>query len=123
MISCYVSVGEYCDKYTILKIKKDRIKDPEKLKFVDHELSLFSLHFDPSTHPDACYLLADLRWINEKLWDCNESRKLKIKNNELDDEFIRLSVLESQLNDQRNAIKSEFNALLNSEIVEQKSYL
>ena len=32
-----VSVGELLDKLSILEIKKEKIKDPEKLKFINNE--------------------------------------------------------------------------------------
>ena len=35
-----VSVGELLDKISILELKKERIKDPEKLKFINEECNI-----------------------------------------------------------------------------------
>ena len=35
-----VSVGELLDKISILEIKKERIKDPDKLKFIKDEYEI-----------------------------------------------------------------------------------
>ena len=35
-----VSVGELFDKISILEIKKEKIKDPEKLKFINDEYNV-----------------------------------------------------------------------------------
>mgnify|MGYP000283014110 CR=1 FL=1 len=40
LVSTPISVGELLDKVTILEIKQEKISDPEKLKNVQHELSL-----------------------------------------------------------------------------------
>ena len=40
-----VSVGELLDKISILEIKKDKIKDPEKLEYIKDELSILKEEF------------------------------------------------------------------------------
>ena len=40
-----VSVGELLDKISILEIKKEKIKDPDKLKFINDEYNILSEQF------------------------------------------------------------------------------
>ena len=48
-----VSVGEFLDKLTILEIKSDRIKDPEKLDNIRHELHQLRGTWQNSDYADA----------------------------------------------------------------------
>ena len=41
-----VSVGELLDKISILEIKQDKIKDPEKLNFINNEHSILKNQFE-----------------------------------------------------------------------------
>jgi len=41
-----VSVGELLDKISILEIKQEKIKDPEKLKFINDEHSILKNQLD-----------------------------------------------------------------------------
>ena len=41
-----VSVGELLDKISILEIKKDKIKDIEKLKFINNEYKVLKDQFN-----------------------------------------------------------------------------
>ena len=45
-----VSIGELLDKISILEIKQGKIKDPEKLKFINNEHSILNclLYTSPS---------------------------------------------------------------------------
>jgi len=40
-----VSVGELLDKISILEIKSEKIKDPEKLNFINDEYKILKKHF------------------------------------------------------------------------------
>ena len=42
-----VSVGELLDKISILEIKKEKIKDPEKLKFINDEYNILCEQWGP----------------------------------------------------------------------------
>ena len=65
-----VSVGELLDKISILEIKKQKIKDPEKLKFISNELLILKDQLEKNVKPDdklnKLYLV--LKEINAKLW-------------------------------------------------------
>ena len=61
-----ISAGELLDKITILEIKKEKIKDSEKLKSIDKELSSLTKTSDEKI-PDkskVSNLIEDLKKIN-----------------------------------------------------------
>ena len=47
-----VSVGELLDKISILEIKKERIKDPEKLKFINEECNILKDQLNKNVKTD-----------------------------------------------------------------------
>ena len=47
-----ISVGELLDKISILKIKKEKIKDPEKLKFIEDEYKILQTQLDNNVKSD-----------------------------------------------------------------------
>ena len=47
-----VSVGELFDKMSILEIKKDRIKDSEKLKFINDEYEVLKNQLEENVKLD-----------------------------------------------------------------------
>ena len=47
-----ISVGELLDKISILEIKKDKIKNPEKLKYIVEELSLLKEEYKNNIKSD-----------------------------------------------------------------------
>ena len=47
-----VSVGELLDKISILEIKKEKIKDPEKLKFISNEHSILKDQLEKNVKSD-----------------------------------------------------------------------
>ena len=47
-----VSVGELLDKISILEIKQEKIKDPEKLKFINDEHSILKDQLDNNVKSD-----------------------------------------------------------------------
>ena len=49
-----VSVGELLDKITILEIKKEKINDPEKLKFINDEHAILKYQLDQNVKSDQC---------------------------------------------------------------------
>jgi uncharacterized protein YukE len=119
-----VSVGEFLDKMTILEIKSERIQDPQKLANVRKELDLLRDTWAASTlsQSDVSAQLADLKRVNEALWDIEDGIRLKEAAQSFDDEFIRLARSVYQANDERAAIKREINRRLGSELTEEKSY-
>jgi len=116
--------GEFFDKMTILEIKSERIEDPEKLANVRRELELLRATWAVSgaAAPDVTALVADLRQINETLWDIEDRIRRKEAERRFDDEFIELARSVYRTNDRRAAIKRSLNLALGSEILEEKSY-
>ena len=109
-----ISAGELLDKITILEIKKDKIKDKEKLKDVDKELKSLSATSQEKI-PDKSKvddLIIKLKKINFRLWDIEESKRLAEKNQKFDDEFIKLSRDVYKTNDDRAKIKLKINQIL-----------
>ena len=47
-----VSVGELLDKISILEIKQEKIKDPEKLKFINDEHGILKVQLDNNVKSD-----------------------------------------------------------------------
>ena len=123
-ISVPVSWGELLDKITILKIKKEKITDPIKLKNISHELNLLITIRDQNIRPseDLTSLCASLQEVNERLWQIEDEIRLCEKKSTFGDDFVRLARAVYQTNDMRSAYKYQINILLDSEVVEEKSY-
>jgi len=119
-----VSFGEVIDKITILEIKSERIRDPEKLANVRVELDLLNetWYASPASRVDIAHERAALRGVNEALWDIEDDIRRKEKATAFDDEFIELARAVYIRNDERAAIKRAINLKLGSTLVEEKSY-
>ena len=118
------SEGELLDKITILEIKKEKIKDSQKLKDIDKELSSL-LKTSEEKIPDKneiSDLIKKLKQINLKLWDIEENKRMAEKNQKFDEKFIRLSRDVYKTNDERAKIKLKINEMLGSNIKEVKSH-
>ena len=119
-----VSVCELLDKISILEIKKERIKDPDKLKFIKDEYEILKNEFDKNIKSDSklVKLFNALKNINSKLWIIEDDKRLCEKNSEFGEEFIRLSRDIHFLNDSRAKIKLDINNHTGSKIKEIKEY-
>ena len=119
-----VSVGELLDKISILEIKKEKIKDPEKLRFINNEHHVLKDQFLKNVKSDEKLdsLFKFLKEINNKLWVIEDDKRLCEKNSDFGDEFIKLSRDVHFLNDERAKIKSEINNHTGSKIKEIKEY-
>ena len=119
-----VSVGELLDKISILKIKKDKIKDLEKLKFVNDEYSVLMEQLDKNVKSDEKLenLFESLKKINSKLWIIEDDKRMCEKNLAFGEKFISLSRNIHFLNDERAKIKLEINNHTGSKIKEIKEY-
>ena len=73
-----VSVGELLDKISILEIKKEKIKDPEKLKFIDNEYNVLKTQLNQNIKTDEKLetLFKSLKEINSKLWGIEDDKRL-----------------------------------------------
>ena len=119
-----VSVGELLDKISILEIKKDKIKDPEKLKFIDDEHTILKGQLDQNVKSDDKLnsLFQSLKEINAKLWVIEDDKRMCEKNSDFSENFIKLSRDIHFLNDDRAKIKLEINNHTGSKIKEIKEY-
>ena len=119
-----VSVGELLDKISILEIKKERIKDPEKLKFINDEYDILKDQLNKSIKSDEKLdnLFQSLKEINAKLWVIEDDKRLCEKNSDYGEKFIKLSRNVHFLNDDRAKIKLNINNHAGSKIKEIKEY-
>ena len=119
-----VSVGELLDKISILEIKKDKIKDQDKLKFVidEHEILKEQLDKNIKTDEKINKLYQSLKEINAKLWVIEDDKRQCEKESDFGEKFVKLSRDVHFLNDDRAKIKLEINNHTGSKIKEIKEY-
>jgi len=119
-----VSVGELLDKISILEIKQDKIKDPEKLNFINNEHSILKNQLEKNVKSDDKLekLFQDLKDINAKLWIIEDDKRDCEKNKDFGEKFIKLSRDVHFFNDDRAKIKLEINNHTGSTIKEIKEY-
>jgi len=116
-----VSIGEIVDKLSILRIKKNNINDPEKLKNIINEYDyLYSVVFNELEIQENDFY--NLVLINEKLWDIEDKLRDRERDKSFDDTFIELARSVYFTNDKRAEIKKEINLKYGSIFVEEKSY-
>ena len=119
-----VSVGELFDKISILEIKKEKIKDPKKLKHINDEYNILDEQLKKNVNSDEkiSKLFHTLKEINSKLWVIEDEKRLCEKNSDFGENFVQLSRNVHLLNDKRANIKLEINNLTGSKIKEIKEY-
>ena len=119
-----VSVGELLDKISILEIKQEKIKNTEKLKFINEEHSILKDQLNKNVKSDQKLneLFETLKKINAKLWIIEDDKRQCEKDKDFTEKFIKLSRDVHFLNDERAKIKLEINNLTGSKIREIKEY-
>ena len=119
-----VSVGELLDKISILEIKQEKIKDTEKLKFIDEEHVILKDQLNKNVKSDQKLneLFETLKKINVKLWIIEDDKRQCEKDKDFTEKFIKLSRDVHFLNDERAKIKLEIKNLTGSKIREIKEY-
>ena len=119
-----VSTGELLDKISILEIKKEKIKDPNKLKFINDEHSILrdQLNKNIKTDDKIEKLFQSLKEINSKLWTIEDDKRQCEKDKDFGEKFVKLSRDVHFLNDDRAKIKLEINHYTGSKIREIKEY-
>lgn len=124
LLSVQTSPGEFLDKLTILEIKSERMADAAKLANVNRELELLRSTWaaSPLAARDVAALVADLKRVNEALWEIEDQIRLKEAAAAFDAEFVELARSVYRTNDRRAAIKRELNVALGSDLLEEKSY-
>ena len=119
-----VSVGELLDKISILEIKKEKISNPDSLKFINNEYDILKDQFNKNVKVDNKLneLFKSLKEINGKLWIIEDDKRMCEKNSDFREKFIKLSRDIHFLNDSRSKIKLEINNHTGSKIKEIKEY-
>ena len=119
-----VSVGELLDKISILEIKSNKIKDPDKLNFINDEYKILKdqLNTNIKDYSEIESLYNALKEINLKLWSIEDDKRLCEKNSDFGEKFIKLSRDVHFLNDDRAKIKLEMNNHTGSAMKETKEY-
>ena len=119
-----VSVGEVLDKITILQIKLAHISDSAKRANVQSELDalLPLVAGDAFTTNQMQGLVAELKAVNEALWDIEDDIREKEAAKSFDAEFIKLARAVYVTNDKRAEIKKQINLETGSALIEEKSY-
>ena len=120
-----VSIGELLDKISILEIKQGKIKDPEKLKFINDEHIILKDQFNQNVKSEDKLndLFKSLKEVNAKLWVIENDKRMCEKNLDFSENFIKLSRDVHFLNDHRAKIKLEINSHTGSKIKEIKEYI
>ena len=123
-INTPISPGELVDKITILEIKKEFIVDSNKLKNINYEYNLLmKIYNDDISKTDAVGVLkTELKNINLSLWKIEDDIRDCERDKIFDNTFVELARSVYFTNDKRSKVKLEINLLLNSSLVEEKSY-
>ena len=123
-VNVEISIGEFFDKVTILEIKRERIKDAEKLDNINKELDALNALLDqlPFSRNDVVDEVGELKSINEKLWVIEDDIRDKEAAKSFDQEFIELARSVYITNDRRSDVKCDINIKLGSSFIEEKSY-
>ena len=119
-----VSIGELLDKISILEIKQGKIKDPEKLEFINNEHAILKSQLEKNIKSDEKLneLYQSLKEINSRLWVIEDDKRQCEKDKNFGEKFIKLSRDVHFLNDDRAKIKLEINNHTGSSIKEIKEY-
>jgi len=123
-VNVEISIGEFFDKITILEIKQERIEDSTKLENINKELDSLNklLQQLPFSREDVVDQVAELKTINEKLWEIEDDIREKESQKSFDKDFIELARAVYFTNDRRSEVKRDINLKLGSDFVEEKSY-
>ena len=116
-----ISVGELVDKITILEIKKIKLKEG-KLKNILSELKILKKILNSYDFKIDRIFFKKLKKVNQKLWDIEDSIRIKEMEKAFDDDFVQLARSVYMENDKRYLIKKEINDNYKSCIVEEKNY-
>ena len=124
LLNVQTAPGEFLDRLTILEIKSERIRDAAKLANVRRELELLRATWaeSPLSKRDVSRLVAELKTVNETLWEIEDRIRHKEAEKVFDSDFVELARSVYRTNDRRAAIKRQLNVALGSEILEEKSY-
>ena len=119
-----VSVGELLDRISILEIKKEKISNPESIKFIEKEYLILKDQLNKNIKSDKKLeeFFNNLKKTNLKLWSIEIDKRMCEKNSDFGEKFIKLSREIHFLNDDRSKVKLEINKYTGSQIREIKQY-
>ena len=118
-----ISVGELIDKIVILEIKSERIKNANQLANIANELgALRAVRLGDVDRARLDALSAELKRVNAKLWDVEDSIRECDARGDFGDDFIELARAVYRFNDERARLKKAINVESGSRLVEEKSY-
>ncbi|HVD72408.1 MAG TPA: DUF6165 family protein [Xanthobacteraceae bacterium] len=118
-----ISVGELIDKIVILEIKSERIKNANQLANIAIELgALRAVRLGDVDRARLDALSAELKRVNAKLWDVEDSIRECDARGDFGDNFIELARAVYRFNDERARLKKAINVESGSRLVEEKSY-
>lgn len=121
-----ISIGELLDKLSILEIKKHKVKDPIKLKNINHEydlLSNLSKVLKEKDEKSFNSLFEEILKVNKKLWDIEDKIRILESEKRFDEEFISVARSVYFINDDRFEIKKKINETFGSDVAEEKEYI
>ena len=122
-----VSIGELWDKYCILLIKREKIKDTEKKALVETEINELLPLIEK--FPIEKELQNEMYDVNCSLWELEDRIRILGESENLLEgpskqviEFIEISKSIYSTNDNRYKVKRKINEIWKSHIMEVKSY-
>jgi len=121
-----ISIGELLDKLSILEIKKHKVKDPIKLKNINHEYDLLSNLSKVLKEKDEISfnsLFEEILKVNKKLWDIEDKIRILESEKRFDEEFVSVARSVYFINDDRFEIKKKINEAFGSDVAEEKEYI
>ena len=118
-----ISIGELVDKVTILSIKLEKIKNPDKLKNIKKEYNLLYESMKKTGITKDSEQFINLVQVNLSLWDIEDKIRIKEANKQFDDDFIQLARSVYFKNDKRAEIKKQINLTFGSDLIEEKEYV
>jgi len=116
-----ISNGELLDKLSILEIKLEKIRDPEKAINIREEYNLLKPLGDMLL-PSVPEIYLELVAINRVLWEIEDTIRDLERNRQFGDEFIQTARKVYLNNDERARLKKEINRITGSGLIEEKSY-
>ena len=119
-----ISVGDLVDRITILRIKSERLTDPQKRSNVRHELALLEQvwHAAMTASPALDRLEEALKKVNEEIWDLEDRIRDHERRQDFGTEFVDVARTIYRTNDHRAALKRDINSAVGSSITEEKFY-
>ena len=119
------SIGELFDKITILTIKAEQIKEPDRLRNINYELGLLR-SVEATCGPlgsEVLQLFGELQSINRRLWAIEDELRGCERRQAFGEVFVELARAVYKTNDRRATVKTRINILCGSQIIDEKSYV